>query len=175
MATKLANLELERAHFENFKSYIPGFSSMDDFTVGQLMDMGLIQVSTAYEQAIANCGNLTVVSEDGYDFSDGSDAKLSSVRTSSYGRHYSAPVTSIKNKTGSLRVQVYERKHDKFYYFVIPHWAHSQVSITSNIEIAFELDGTPRRNSVPGKRRGGLAPLPAWWQFEVGSFQEMSM
>ena len=167
MATKLENLELERAHFLHFKEHLPGYASLDKFTVQTLLDLGLLQVSTAFEYALANCGGHSVISEDQADISDGSEAKLSSVRTSSYGTSYSANVSNTKNKTGMLRVQVYERKLKQFYYFLIPHSAYCQVSSTSNIEIPFLLDGTPKRSYSPVR-------LPNWWKYEVSSFFELS-
>jgi hypothetical protein len=57
---------------------------------------------------------------------------------------------------------VYEREQDKFYYFRIPHRAYSHISSSSNIEIPFELDGTPRK--VP------MRPVKVnWWLYEVDS------
>lgn len=165
MATKSEHIGLETSHFNNFKKYIPKFDTMCEHTVQTLLEMGLIQVSTAFEHAIANSGNMSVISEDAADLSDGSDAKMVSVRTSSYGTAYSAPVTGIKNKTGILRVQAYERKQDKFYYFKIPHSAYSWIPKSSNIEIPFELDGTPRtRNNCTVN----------WWKYKVATFADMA-
>lgn len=164
MATKLENLALEIAHLDHFKHHLPGYSLCCNTTLHWLVNLGGVQVSTLFEQAIANLGGFEVVSTDAADISDGSDAKLSSVRTSSNGRSYSAPVTNTKNKTGLLRVQVFERKQHKFYYFVIPHSAYRDVPATSNIEIPFELDGTPRR-----KNRCAVN----WWAYEVGRFETM--
>ena len=170
MATKLENLDLEIAHFEHFKKYIPGYKHLCQDTVSRLLDLGLLQVSTAFEQALARKGGHQLVSEDCGDlYRDGaySDAKLSSVRTKSHGTAYAAPVTNIFNKTGTLRVQVYERKQDKFYYFAIPRRAYIDVPKSSNIEIPFELDGTPRR--VPMR-----AVYVNWWKYEVSSWSEMA-
>lgn len=167
MATKLENLDLETAHFKHFKKYVPGMKKCCKKTVKKLLKLGVLQVSTAFEQALAKVANTTVVSTDAADLSDGSDAKLSTVRTSSHGTSYSAPVSSIHNKTGSLRVQVYERKKNKFYYFVIPHDSYKHIPKTSNIEIPFELDGTPRR--VPKR------PVKVnWWNHEAKSFKHLS-
>jgi len=168
MATKLENLELEVAHFRQFSKYLPGIKQCCEETIEHLLALGVLQVSTAFEQAIAKTAGTTVVSQDTADLSDGSDAKLSSVRTMSNGTCYSAPVCEIHGKTGALRVQVYERKQDKFYYFVIPNQSYSVIPKTSNIEIPFELDGTPRR--VPAGRR----KYANWWDFEVKSFKAMS-
>lgn len=168
MATKLENLDLEIAQFNHFVKSIPGLDGCCTKTISKLLKMGLLQVSTAFEHAVANVGGNQVVSEDAYDLSDGSDAKLSCVRTSSYGEKYSAPVYKISGKTGKLRVQVYERKQNKFYYFVIPNRAYRDIPRSSNIEIPFDLDGTPRR--VPARQR----TYANWWKFEVNDFKELA-
>jgi hypothetical protein len=123
MATQLEHLDLEIAHFEHFKKYIPGHKNLCQKTVDTLLSQGVLQVSTAFEHALAHVGKHRLVSEsrgDLYRNGSYSDAKLSSVRTSGYGKSYTAPVTNIFNKTGTLRVQVYERKQNKFFYFAIP-------------------------------------------------------
>ena len=170
MATKLENLDLEIAHFLHFVDRVPGMKACCRDTVKHLLELGVLQVSTAFEHALAQTGGHRVVSEDRgdlYRLGKYSDAKLSTVRTYSYGRGYSAPVTSIYNKTGTLRVQVYERKQDRFYYFAIPRRAYIDVPKSSNIEIPFELDGTPRRTP---KREARVN----WWRYEVSSWQEMA-
>ena len=166
MATLLENLELEKRHFENFKDHIPEFKNLCARTVQALLDLGIIQVSTAGEHAVANLGNTQVISKFNADLANGDDVKLSSVRTSNYGKTYSAPIHNIKGKTGYIRAQVYERKLGKFYYFVIPASAHSEVPNTSNIEIPFTIDGRPRR--IPTRE-----VYENWWNYEVDSFQDM--
>jgi hypothetical protein len=171
MATKIENLNLEIAHFNHFKSLVPGFDTVCNDTVEKLARLGGLQISTLFEQALAAVGGHELVSLDRGDlYRDGaySDAKLSTVRTSGYGKVYSAPVTNIFNKTGTLRVQVYERKQNKFYYLAIPRRAYIEVPKTSNIEIPFELDGTPRR--VPKRK-----VFVNWWRYEVSSWSEMAI
>jgi len=165
MATKMENLALELAHWHNFYQQLPGRTKWDPATVAELLKLGIIEVSTAYEHALAELGGCEVISEDWADLSNGDDAKLSSVRTSSNGKNYSAPITNISGKTGALRVQVYERKQDQFYYFIIPNWAFQHIPKSSNIEIPFELDGTPRRRNLCAVN---------WWQFEADSFESMA-
>ena len=170
VATKIANLGLELAHFDQFKQHVPGFKNMCADTVLALMNLGGLQVSTLFEQALARVGGHKVVSLDRGDlYRDGaySDAKLSSVRTSGYGTIYSAPVSNIFNKTGTLRVQVYERKQGKFYYFAIPRRVYRDIPRSSNIDIPFDLDGTPRRKP----RR---VVLVNWWRYEVATWAEMA-
>jgi len=128
---------------------------------------GILQVSTIFEKISAHLAGCTVVQRDEADLCNGADCKMVSVRTSGYGRLYRAPVTGTKNKTGTLYVYVYERKQAKHYYFAIPYSAHRQIAGLSNIEIPFELDGTPRR--IPGRP----LMLPNWWNFECASLEEM--
>ena len=170
MATRLELLDLEVKHFLHFIDRIPGMNTCCKDTVKHLLELGVLQVSTAFEHALAQEGGHKVVSQDRGDlYRTGaySDAKLSSVRTSGYGKKYSAQVSSIHNKTGVLRVQVYERKQDRFYYFAIPRRAYIDVPRTSNIEIPFELDGIPRRKP---KR----AVYVNWWRYEVQTWMEMA-
>jgi hypothetical protein len=163
MATKNSTLDIESAHFYNFCKYVPGYRRWCQKTVSSMLEIGLIQVSTAFEHALASVGDFHVISENGCDGSDGSDAKLSTVRHRASMTAYSAYVSNTKGKTGKLRVQVYERIKNKFYYFVIPKKLHDKVTY---LEIPFDLDGTPRRSSIRG--------LNTWWGCEVSSFQELA-
>lgn len=170
MATKIEHQDLEVAHFNHFKDRIEGMKDQDPATIEFMLQKGMTQVSTAFENALADFGGHELVSQDRGDlYRDGaySDAKLATVRTSGYGLRYSAPVTNIFNKTGSLRVQVYERKQNKFFYFVIPRRAYKHIPKTSNIEIPFEMDGTPRRIPSRPVRQN-------WWRYEVSTWEEMA-
>lgn len=165
MATKDDSLHLELKHLQSFYHFLEDEIQCQQ-TFAHMANSGYLQVSTLFENAIANCNpNLNVTSCDGKDFSDGSDGKLVTVRTSSYGETYSAPVTNIHSKIGLLRVQVYERKQDKFYYFVIPHVAYRDIPSSSNIEIPFYMDGMPRRQNRCSTN---------WWKYEVSTFTEMA-
>jgi hypothetical protein len=161
MTTQLQHLALERAHFRQFCQYIPEYSDACQTTVQWAMALGGLQVSTFFEQAVAHQSGLTVISTDAADLSDGSDCKLSTVRHLFSGTRYSAPVTGVANKTGVLRVQVYERMQNQFYYFLIPRSAYQHIPRTSNIEIPFDLSGLPRRQN---------ACICNWWNYEVPDF-----
>lgn len=163
MATILENLDLEIKHFENVWKYLDTEHLCKE-TVSWLLANGLIEVSSVFEKSISYISGATVISLNEADLSDGSDAKLVSVRTSGYGKSYSAPVTGIYNKTGDLRVQCYERKLDQFYYFVIPYQVYKHIPKTSNIEIPFNLDGTPKRDN---KCRVN------WWTWNVPTYEQM--
>jgi hypothetical protein len=131
-------------------------------TINRLLKSGMIQVSTAFEHALANKGKFTVVSESGRDGSDGSDAKL--VTSRFHRGKCDAMISNTKNKTGKLRVQIYEKYQDKFYYFVIPQEEHSKVTY---LEIPFHVDGTPKRVAYNGE-------LTKWWVYEVDTFEELA-
>tara|TARA_B100000424_G_C22933764_1_gene496768 strand:- start:690 stop:1271 length:582 start_codon:yes stop_codon:yes gene_type:complete len=166
MATKSANLELQKSHFNNFSQYLSNLDLCSK-TLENLLDLSLVEVSTAFELAISKVADIELVSKDQYDFSDKSDAKLSTVRTHSEGKTYSAPISKWQNKIGALRVQVFERKQNKFYYFVIPRSVRYIYSERSTLEIPFHLDGTPARES--NRRR-----IVNLWDYEVGSFHAMA-
>ena len=158
MATKLSSIQLEIAHFNNIKPHLPDSENWCWKTVEALLNKGLIQVSTAVEHAIAHKAGTTVVSEDKNDLANGDEVKTSSVRLRASGRSYDAYISNTKGKEANLRVQVYERLTNKFYYFVIPHSKYSKVTY---LEIPFHRDGTPKYNNH-------------WWTWEVDTFEEMS-
>ena len=167
MATLGKNLKLEIAHFVNFREYVPNIENLDDYTVNYLLKGGQLQVSTCFESALASVIGTTVISENAKDLATGEDAKLSTVRSMSHGNIYSAPVTNISGKTGDILVQVYERIQSNFYYFRIPNKFYKDIPASSNIEIPFELDGTPR--CTPKKK----LKYANWWDFERDSFEDL--
>jgi len=59
---------------------------------------------------------------------------------------------------------VYERKQDKFYYFLIPYSAYSHIPKTSNIEIPFNLDGSPKKINKCNIN---------WWDYSKETFSEI--
>lgn len=135
--------------------------------VKKLVKDDIVQFGQLFEKALAVQLGLERKSTSGYDFKNGADAKCVAVRTSSYGTQYGAPVTNIHAKTGNLLISCYERKQKKWYFFKIPHEAYKSVPKTSNIEIPFELDGTPRKTP----RR--LSNRYDWWKYEVKSFKDL--
>jgi len=133
----------------------------------QLVKDDVIQFGQMLEKAISvQCG-LIRESGVGRDFTNGADAKLTSVRTCSRGRGYSAPVTSIKNKKGRLLIACYERKKKAWYFFSIPYHAYRDIPKSSNIDISFSLDGTPRR--TPGRKTVKVN----WWRYERKSIKDL--
>jgi hypothetical protein len=142
-----------------------------DHQLKQLMMDGVISVEILLEVAISRMGNLPRLSTQHQDFIDHSDAKKTSVRMhggvhSGVNVHYGAPIGRVHTKRGYLRVMCYERQQDRFYYFLIPPSAYCHINDTTNIEIQFELDGTPSRK--PKRRR-----KVNFWNYEVPSFVDI--
>ena len=156
MATKPQSIWTETAHFNNFRKYIPAFEGMCDITVDHLLEMGVIQVSTAYEHALANLGNCEVINANHCDLSNDGEAKLTT--TQLHRGKVDAHVHNITGKTGHLLVQIYEQFTDKFYYFSIPHHAYLGLRV---LEIPFNIDGSPKRNTK-------------WYRYEVDSFESLA-
>ena len=175
MATKLENLNLDIAHYDHLEPYVIkllqkrfGKFKQCKKTKNAYLLTGFIQVSTVFEAVMADLTSSIVSSLDSNDLSNGADCKTITARTSSSGTRYSAPVSDIYHKSGTLYVICYERKNDKFYYFAIPRHAYSEIPKTSNIEIPFELDGTPRR-TPRGPRK-----YANWWDYECTSLEDMA-
>lgn len=168
MATNDHTLNLDVAFFNElfFRAYPNACETQKHFSM-QLVQDGVIQIETLFEQAVAKVGGLTKMAVQGMDFTDGSDAKKTSARTSGYGKNYSANVGQVHTKTGLLRVMCYERKQDQFFYFTFPYESYCHISAKSNIEIPFNLDGTP-------KRRFSRPVITNWWDYQVGSFEAMA-
>tara|TARA_A100001037_G_scaffold302615_1_gene334625 strand:- start:57 stop:635 length:579 start_codon:yes stop_codon:yes gene_type:complete len=122
--------------------------------------------------------NIKVICTKKKDFDDGTDAKsvCSQFRNNNVKKgtwQHSAKVTGHK-KESHLRCMVYDDINDKFYYFVIPQEAVTNVS---NLEIVFETFtntyveptwGEPKRFRTRG------SGFKKWWNWEVGSFEEMA-
>jgi len=163
------DLELDIAKFDllwplayPLHSKIPFLSAL----IRNFVKDEVISTAHLWEKAISVQLNLIRESKIDKDFQTGEDCKLVSVRTSSYGGSYSAPITGINRKTGNLIVACYERKKKKWYFFKIPHEAYKDIPKTSNIEIPFEMDGTPRRTPL------GARVYANWWDFEC-TFEQL--
>lgn len=156
MATKPQSIWSETAHFNNFRQHLPAFKGMCDDTVDHLLSMGVLQVSTAYEHALANLGNCEVINANHCDLSNDGEAKLTT--TQLHRGKVDAHVHNITRKTGHLLVQIYEQFTDKFYYFSIPYAAYAGLRV---LEIPFTNDGLPKRKNK-------------WYQYEVDSFEVLA-
>jgi hypothetical protein len=79
----------------------------------------------------------------GSDFQDGSDAKYAEVGY--YGSSAYATLGGFKNKTGPLRVAVFEPKNNKNYFFTIPHEVYFPYTKNDDsLKFWFDKNGNPR-------------------------------
>jgi hypothetical protein len=167
-ATQHRDYALDLAKFELLwpKAY-PYYSKIPLITkfMKKLVRDKIIEPGHLFEKALATQLGLVRESTTGRDFTNGDDAKLVAVRTCSYGMTYSAPVHNTHAKRNNLLVAVYERKQHNWFFFKIPYSAYKHVSKSSNIEIPFELDGTPRRVN---------RQVVNYWEYEVSSFKDMA-
>ncbi len=122
--------------------------------------------------------NIKVICTKKKDFDDGTDAKsvCSQFRNNDVKKgtwQHSAKVTGHK-KESHLRCMVYDDINDKFYYFVIPQEAVTNVS---NLEIVFETFTNTYVEPTWGEAkrfRTRGSGLRKWWNWEVESFEEMA-
>jgi hypothetical protein len=167
-SNKHRDYELDLAKFELLwpKAY-PYYSKIPLITkfVRKLVEDKVIESGILFEKALSVQLGLVRESTAGRDFTNGDDAKLVVVRTCTYGKQYSAPVTNIHTKRNNLLVGVYERKQGNWFFFKIPYSAYKNIPKTSNIEIVFELDGTPRRVN---------RQVTNFWDYEVSSFKDLA-
>ncbi len=162
MTTKDTNLPGDNKFFEYlWPNTIWCKENLIDYeTYLMILEAGEIQIETLYENTLAYNSNEKYVKEsaNGRDFSDGSDAKKSSVRWRAKRTSYDAPVTNILNKIGDLRVLVYEWNRNEFYFFKIPH---DDFIGMKYIEIPFDI------HTYKPKRKN------KWWKYEVKTFDEL--
>ena len=163
MATHINQIDSDIAHILNVKKHLQ-HTKYKDVTAEDIRAGGLAR-STLVEIAVSACGGFAHTPENGRDHGDGSDTKSITTRKRDNLSTYSANVSDTNNKTGLLRVQLYEKYSNKFYYFAIPYWAHSQAK--NDLEISFTKTGDPCRIPKTAKK------IPNWWDFECDTFEEM--
>ena len=131
-----------------FKDAVKLLWQEDLINVGQLAEKAIVKKSK--KKLKQNKKNAK-----GSDFKDMSDSKYSTVyydKTTNY-----ATVSGLKNKTGKLRVMVYEPKTQKNYFFIIPHRVYAPYQHTSDsLKIYFTKDGQPRTTQRETNTRPNL-------------------
>jgi len=85
--------------------------------------------------------------------------KHATTRLHTCGTQWSASISSIEDKVNGMKVEVYETKTTKVYYFVFPYFSYEHCS--DSIEIPFDKCGVPMRQKSK------------WWQFEVKNRKAM--
>jgi hypothetical protein len=153
-------LELSRTQLKHLKDFV---------------SIGLIQRDRVVELAISKVSGYSIVSIEGQDFCDGSDAKsvVSQSRNNDKkkGRWMNTfAIRRIRSKTGSLRIVAYNKLLDKFHYFFIPRSAYQHLK--SVLEICIEsytsYNQEPTFTGVPDVSQ-------KWWSYECETFEEMCM
>lgn len=148
-------------------------SEDDAVYLKKFVSIGLIQRDRVVELAMATVGGYNIVSEDGKDFADGSDAKsvVSTARNNHIEKGHwmnTFAVRGVKSKTGALRIIAYNKIQDCFHYFYVPN--HAFEHINGVLEICIERRTScfddPKFTGIPDTDR-------KWWNYECNSFQEM--
>jgi hypothetical protein len=159
-----------------FIEHLVPFLNLSKEQVRHLKDfvsMGLIQRDRVVEMAIATAGGHTIVSVNGQDFCDGSDAKsvVSNARNNSPSRGMwknTFAIRRVQSKKGPLRIVAYNKFQDCFHYFFIPYQSYQH--LTKEIEICIENytvhAGEPTFMGIPDISK-------KWWNYECKTFEEM--
>jgi len=119
MATTDYNVEFDKQYIREFNKYLP--EALQVPTNDAFLNSGIIQRDRLMEIACAavSNGKYEVISEDGRDFTDGSDMKTVTINQRKSQKNPNVIITSIKNKTGPLRVVALDPVTSKFYYIII--------------------------------------------------------
>ena len=119
MATTDYNVEFDKKYIREFNKYLP--EAIQVPTTDEFLDSGIIQRDRLMEIACAavSKGKYEVISEDGRDFTDGSDMKTVTINQRLSQKNANVIITSIKNKTGPLRVVALDPVSGEFHYIVI--------------------------------------------------------
>ena len=156
---------------EQFAKYLD-YDKTDVYYLKKFAERGHIQRDRIIEEAIASVAGYKIVSIDGQDFCDGSDAKsvTSSWRNNIINRGvwtHSFKVPKITTKTGTLRVVGYDKFSDDYYYFAIPNEAYAHLK---TLEIVIEkFHGKYDEPKLSGPKRH-----LKWWEYECETFEEMA-
>jgi len=139
------------------------------------VELGLVQRDRLVETAIAAVSGHKIVSIQGQDFADGSDAKsvVSSARKSDIARGQwinSYKIHRVYTKTGPLRIVAYNQQRDLFHYFFIPldAYAHLRYSVDILIERHTSFNEPPMFT-------GNINVYCKWWDYQCNSFEEMCL
>jgi hypothetical protein len=130
--------------------------------------MGIIQIETMLENALATMGKYKRIAEAYRDFTDNSDAKkaVSQFRNNDIAKDCwmnSFGISGLKNKTGLIRACCYSREQDEFYFFAIPYIAYNGMAKVDVI-----LDQSTGYKDPVGIPKG------KWTKCQVDSFEKLA-
>lgn len=119
MATTDYNVEFDKKYIREFNKYLP--VDLRVRTDDAFLESGIIQRDRLMEIACAavSKGKYKVISEEGRDFTDGSDMKTVTINQRKSQKNANVIITSIKNKTGPLRVVALDPVTGEFHYIII--------------------------------------------------------
>jgi hypothetical protein len=137
-------------------------------TLTLLQQLDLINVGELAEKAVAKKTGIrqTGRCQQGYDLENGWEIKHGQTHANSKGTQRKAYIAGMKNKTGTLRVVITERLTGQLYFFKVPFWAYEDYR-GSSLYWNFDPAGIPQRQPLAATNR------PCYWDFEVGSFDEL--
>jgi hypothetical protein len=166
MSTRHQDKQWEISHMRHliYDVKIPLPNQQTPESMMELVEDGLLTVSTVLEYAIARMSGLKMVQEDSHDLEDLSDVKYATNRKRDKGDTLSAKISNVAKKIGPLRVQVLERMTGKFYYFLVPSHAYTG---KNDLEVPFTRTGDP-------SRLHHVTRMPNVWQWQVPTFAHIA-
>lgn len=96
--------------------YHPAFKKSKELCQYGLGNANIFNVERLVEESLAHIGGYKFVDEDGYDFTDYSDSKTTSINL----KTRAGSIGSVENKVGALRITAYNPFKQGLDYFFVP-------------------------------------------------------
>ena len=96
--------------------YHPEFRKSADLCLYGLKHNDIFNIERLVEESLAALGSYKFVDEEGYDFTDYSDSKTTSVNQ----KTYVVTISSVETKIGALRITAYNPFKEAADYFFVP-------------------------------------------------------
>lgn len=137
-------------------------------TLSLLQELDLINVGELAEKAVAKKTGVkqTAKCQEGYDLENGWEIKHGQTHLNARGTQRKAYIAGMQNKTGTLRIVITERLTGQLYFFKVPFCAYKDYR-GSSLNWNFDVNGQPQRESARATTR------PNFWEYQVGSFDEL--
>jgi hypothetical protein len=97
----------------------PEFAMSKDLREYGMTHPDIFNIERLVEESLAAVGPYDFVNADGYDFTDFSDSKTTTVIPDGYSK--TATINNVENKIGSLRIVIYNPFKDRADFMFIPH------------------------------------------------------